>query len=95
MNDKTAIKRARMAAIRSNCYVTGYILAVYGWAFFVILVICSVINADSGGFDITSILTFLFKLDSVLLVPGWLLMRSAAGLFPFSKHLFGRENTSP
>jgi hypothetical protein len=49
MNDTTTMKRARRAAIRTNCYVTGYIMAVYGWAFFVILVICCVINADSGG----------------------------------------------
>jgi hypothetical protein len=95
MNNTKAIKPNQLTAIKSNCYVTGYILAIYGWAFFVILVICSVINSDPGDWDITFILTFLFKLDSILLVPGWLLLRFAAGLFPFSRHLFGKENPSP
>lgn len=94
MNDTKATKSARLVALKTNCYVTGYILAVYGWAFFVILVICTVINFDSGDWNITSILTFLYKLDSIFIVPGWLLLRFAAGLFPFSRRVFGSHNPS-
>jgi hypothetical protein len=74
----------------------GYFLCIGGWLFFSCLVIFVsdfIINPDSGR-SLKEIHSFYgdrrvaFSAVGYFLVSGWLLLRFAVGLFPFSRRVF-------
>jgi hypothetical protein len=60
----------------------GYSLSFVGWLLFFITLL---VGASSR---LTSDDAQSFRYMGYFIVPGWLMLRFAAGLFPFGRHLF-------
>jgi hypothetical protein len=60
----------------------GYLLASIGWVWFSLGIFCLAVAGPSYWIDLP------FRWGSWWIVPGWLLLRFAAGLFPFSRRIF-------
>jgi hypothetical protein len=58
----------------------GYHVAATGWFFFFVAVYYLAFFGNGG--------KEAFFVSGCLIVPGWLMLRFAAGLFPFSKRFF-------
>jgi hypothetical protein len=68
------------SGLRLLARLLGYLLAGFGWFLFAVAVIGMLTNDPPGA--------AFFRLIGFWVVPGWLLLRLAAGLFPFSLRLF-------
>lgn len=71
--------------LRIAATMLGYPLAGFGWCVFLFALIESLTEVQGyrGGAD-------TFAYCAYAIVPGWLLLRFGAGLFPFGRGLFGR-----
>ncbi len=76
--------------------VLGYCLCIGGWLLFSYIVTCindPIINPDPSQ-SLKEMDSYYrdcgvaFSMVGCLLVPGWLLLRFAAGLFPFGRRVF-------
>jgi hypothetical protein len=76
------LPRSIPAAVRHFARTLGYLLAFIGWVLFSLGVFCL---ADAGP---SHWIEEPFRWGSYWIVPGWLLLRFAGGLFPFGRHCF-------
>lgn len=80
-SSQTAYVSSAFDGLRWIACLFGYPLVIYGWFHFAINVSVLVFTPYAGlGDDFRSL--------SYFLIPGWLLLRLGAGLFPFGKRLF-------
>ncbi len=71
--------------VRGAAHIIGCFLMYPGWAIFAIGVLYLALEGP------TTVSDAPFRVCTPLLLPGWLLLRFAAGLFPFSRR-FSRYN---
>ena len=77
------------SALRRLALIIGCLLLVFGWSLFFFTLLClystsTISNATSPNRDWT--VEFVFC--GCLIVPGWLMLRLVAGLFPFGRRVF-------
>ena len=80
------MKETILQALQIMARVAGYLLSFIGWVLFALGVFCL---ADAGP---SPWIEEPFRWGGYWIVPGWLLLRFGAGLFPFGKQVF---NPSP
>jgi hypothetical protein len=66
--------------------LAGYVLLVFGWIYFVVVLILFLTDAPNR-----PTLGYGFRTAGCLIVPGWLLHRFGVDLFPFSRRFFPSE----
>ena len=71
----------------------GYCLIISGWFIFAYCILGMLVGpSDHERATFSDQLAHIFRICGWWIVPGWLLLRFAAGLFPFSKRLFRWKN---
>lgn len=68
---------------------SGYCLTIGGWFIFAYSILAMVVGpSDRERATFSDHLVHVFRVSGWWIVPGWLSLRFAAGLFPFSRRLF-------
>jgi hypothetical protein len=79
--------------LRLSALFVGYLLAGVGWlGFFTALLISVYVYLDDG-ILLSARSAGFFQVLGNMIVGGWLLLRFAASLFPFGRHLFRWQKT--